>query len=320
MRRAAILHRPAGAGGLRRRGRRRRGGRRRRRQGRDHARRGHRELRPGGRLRPEGDLRERGARRGDRACRCSRPAASTRSARAAAAWAPASCSTARARSPPTRTWSPPARARRSRARREVYVEFADGNQVEAEIVGADPNADIALLKIDPKGLKLRPLPLGESASVEVGEPVAAIGSPFGEKQSLSVGVISAIDRSIDVADQLRHLGRVPDRRGDQPRQLRRPAGRRRGPRDRRQPADQVDLRRRRGRRLRGPGRRGQALDRQAARRRRGPLRLPRGLLGRALPAARRPLRARRRARAPGSRTSTPAGPPRRPACAAAAAR
>ena len=81
--------------------------------------------------------------------------------------------------------------------REVYVEFADGNQVEAEIVGADPNADIALLKIDPQGLKLRPLPLGDSASVEVGEPVAAIGSPFGEKQSLSIGVISAIDRSIE---------------------------------------------------------------------------------------------------------------------------
>jgi S1-C subfamily serine protease len=80
---------------------------------------------------------------------------------------------------------------------EVYVEFADGNQVEADIVGADPNADIALLRIDPKGLSLRPLPLGESSSVEVGEPVAAIGSPFGEKQSLSVGVISAIDRTIE---------------------------------------------------------------------------------------------------------------------------
>jgi S1-C subfamily serine protease len=80
---------------------------------------------------------------------------------------------------------------------EVYVEFADGNQVEADIVGADPNADIALLRIDPEGLSLRPLPLGESSSVEVGEPVAAIGSPFGEKQSLSIGVISAIDRSIE---------------------------------------------------------------------------------------------------------------------------
>jgi S1-C subfamily serine protease len=83
-----------------------------------------------------------------------------------------------------------------RSAREVYVEFADGNTVEAEVVGADPNADIALLRIDPEGLSLRPLPLGESTRVEVGEPVAAIGSPFGEQQSLSIGVVSAIDRSI----------------------------------------------------------------------------------------------------------------------------
>jgi len=84
-----------------------------------------------------------------------------------------------------------------RRARQVYVEFADGNQVEAKIVGADPNADIALLKIDPEGLTLRPLPLGESDGVEVGEPVAAIGSPFGERQSLSIGVVSAVDRSIE---------------------------------------------------------------------------------------------------------------------------
>ena len=83
-----------------------------------------------------------------------------------------------------------------RRAREVYVEFADGNTVEAEVVGADPNADIALLRIDPEGLSLRPLPLGESTGVEVGEPVSAIGSPFGEQQSLSIGVVSAIDRSI----------------------------------------------------------------------------------------------------------------------------
>ncbi len=80
--------------------------------------------------------------------------------------------------------------------REVYVEFADGNRVEAEIVGQDPNADVALLKVNPKGLTLRPLPLGSNDQVQVGEPVAAIGSPFGERQSLSVGVISAIDRDI----------------------------------------------------------------------------------------------------------------------------
>jgi S1-C subfamily serine protease len=80
---------------------------------------------------------------------------------------------------------------------KVYVEFADGNRVEGRIVGHDPDADIALLKVDPAGLRLRPLPLGDSERVQVGEPVVAIGSPFGERQSLSVGVISAVDRSIE---------------------------------------------------------------------------------------------------------------------------
>jgi S1-C subfamily serine protease len=84
----------------------------------------------------------------------------------------------------------------SRAR-EVFVDFADGNRVPARIVGTDPNADVALLKIDPKGLSLTPLSLGHEADLEVGEPVAAIGSPFGEEQSLSVGVISALDRNIE---------------------------------------------------------------------------------------------------------------------------
>jgi S1-C subfamily serine protease len=80
---------------------------------------------------------------------------------------------------------------------EVYVKFADGNQVPARIVGFDPNADVALLRINPAGLTLRPLPLGSTANLKVGSPVAAIGSPFGEEQSLSVGVVSATQRSID---------------------------------------------------------------------------------------------------------------------------
>ena len=80
---------------------------------------------------------------------------------------------------------------------QVYVKFADGNQVPAKIVGFDPNADVALLRINPAGLTLRPLPLGSTANLKVGSPVAAIGSPFGEEQSLSVGVVSATQRSID---------------------------------------------------------------------------------------------------------------------------
>jgi S1-C subfamily serine protease len=78
----------------------------------------------------------------------------------------------------------------------VYVEFSDGNRVAADIVGDDPNADVALLKVDPAGLSLTPLRLGHSGSLAVGQPVAAIGSPFGERQSLSVGVVSALDRTI----------------------------------------------------------------------------------------------------------------------------
>jgi len=83
-----------------------------------------------------------------------------------------------------------------RKAREVYVAFADGNQVPAKIVGFDANSDVALLKLDPSGLTLRPLPLGSARDLAVGSPVAAIGSPFGEPQSLSVGVVSAVDRSI----------------------------------------------------------------------------------------------------------------------------
>jgi S1-C subfamily serine protease len=79
---------------------------------------------------------------------------------------------------------------------QVYVRFQDDNQVPARIVGFDPFSDVALLRIDPKGLTLRPLPLGSAGDLAVGSPVAAIGSPFGEEQSLSVGVISALDRSI----------------------------------------------------------------------------------------------------------------------------
>ena len=83
-----------------------------------------------------------------------------------------------------------------RRAKEVYVAFADGNQVPARIVGYDANADVALLRIDPDGLTLRPLRLGTARDLRVGSPVAAIGSPFGEPQSLSVGVVSATDRSI----------------------------------------------------------------------------------------------------------------------------
>ncbi|HET9677121.1 MAG TPA: trypsin-like peptidase domain-containing protein [Solirubrobacterales bacterium] len=80
--------------------------------------------------------------------------------------------------------------------KNVYVEFPDHNVVPAEIVGFDPFVDVALLKVAPQGLPLHPLEVGNDNELRVGQPVAAIGSPFGEQQSLSVGVVSATDRSV----------------------------------------------------------------------------------------------------------------------------
>jgi 2-alkenal reductase len=78
----------------------------------------------------------------------------------------------------------------------VYVEFADGDRIAAKIVGYDLFSDVGLLKVDPAAHAIRPLPLGRSSNVVVGEPVAAIGSPFGNENSLSVGVVSGTRRSI----------------------------------------------------------------------------------------------------------------------------
>lgn len=83
-----------------------------------------------------------------------------------------------------------------RGARQLYVEFQDLDRVPAEIVGWDLFNDVGVIRIDPKAHALAPLPLGDSARVAVGDPVAAIGSPFGNQNSLAVGVISAIGRSI----------------------------------------------------------------------------------------------------------------------------
>ena len=85
---------------------------------------------------------------------------------------------------------------RTQAARTVYVEFSDGDRVGARIVGYDLFDDVAVVRVDPRAHALHPVPLGNSSRVVVGEPVAAIGSPFGNADSLSVGVVSAVRRSI----------------------------------------------------------------------------------------------------------------------------
>ncbi len=80
--------------------------------------------------------------------------------------------------------------------RKVYVAFRDGDRVDAEIVGYDLNDDVGVLKVDPADHEVDPVPLGDSSKVAVGEPVSAIGSPFGNVDSLAVGVVSSVSRSI----------------------------------------------------------------------------------------------------------------------------
>ena len=84
----------------------------------------------------------------------------------------------------------------ARSARTVYVQFADGDRVPGKIVGYDPFTDVAVLRVDRAAHRLSAVPLGDSSAVVVGEPVAAIGSPFGNESSLTVGVVSATKRSI----------------------------------------------------------------------------------------------------------------------------
>jgi S1-C subfamily serine protease len=80
----------------------------------------------------------------------------------------------------------------------IYVRFGDGNQTPARVVGYDLFDDVALLRIDPTVEPLTVLVFDASRRLLVGDPVAVIGSPFGQQQaqSLSVGVVSALDREI----------------------------------------------------------------------------------------------------------------------------
>jgi putative serine protease PepD len=76
----------------------------------------------------------------------------------------------------------------------VKAKVGDGKTLDAKVVGTDPSTDLALLKIDASGLT--PLTLGDSSTVQVGDPAYAIGNPYGLDRTLTTGVISALQRQI----------------------------------------------------------------------------------------------------------------------------
>jgi S1-C subfamily serine protease len=82
----------------------------------------------------------------------------------------------------------------------IEVTLGDQSRFKAKLVGADPRNDIALVKIDPKGRKLAPLPLGDSHNLLVGQRVLAIGNPFGFQSTLTTGVVSSLGRTVQTSE------------------------------------------------------------------------------------------------------------------------
>jgi 2-alkenal reductase len=79
---------------------------------------------------------------------------------------------------------------------ELQVVFADGSSIGAQVVGRDPGSDLAVLKVDQLPDGAAPLSIGDAREIEVGETAIAIGNPFGLQNTLTVGVISGVGRSL----------------------------------------------------------------------------------------------------------------------------
>jgi len=80
--------------------------------------------------------------------------------------------------------------------KKLEVTLADGSKWPANLVGTDPDNDLAVIKIDAPADKLKPLPLGDSQRLQVGQKVLAIGNPFGLGLTLTTGIISSLGRNI----------------------------------------------------------------------------------------------------------------------------
>ena len=117
----------------------------------------------------------------------------------------------------------------------ITVTLTDQRTYNAKIVGTDPSTDLAVLAIANPPKDLKPASLGDSDKLAVGQPVMAVGNPLGLADTVTTGIVSALDRPVTTQSLQRsglraaarrrgHHQRDPDRRRDQPRQLRRRAG------------------------------------------------------------------------------------------------
>ncbi|MSP13407.1 MAG: PDZ domain-containing protein [Chloroflexi bacterium] len=81
----------------------------------------------------------------------------------------------------------------------IIVTFADGTSVPATLVGADPDTDLAVVKVDMPAAALQPVQMGDSTIVKVGQLAIAIGNPFGEQGTMTTGIISALSRAVSTS-------------------------------------------------------------------------------------------------------------------------
>jgi serine protease Do len=78
----------------------------------------------------------------------------------------------------------------------IQVTFADGTAIPATLVGTDPDSDLAVIKVDPKAHSLTPVQVADSTQVKIGQVAIAIGNPFGLENSMTVGIVSGLGRSL----------------------------------------------------------------------------------------------------------------------------
>jgi putative serine protease PepD len=90
----------------------------------------------------------------------------------------------------------------------IKVTFQDGKTAKATLVGKDNSTDTAVVHVDVPASELHPLPIGSSSGLQVGQTVAAIGSPFGLPETMTAGIVSALDRTITAPNQYSISGAI----------------------------------------------------------------------------------------------------------------
>jgi putative serine protease PepD len=90
----------------------------------------------------------------------------------------------------------------------ISVTFADGRKASAKVVGTDPSTDVAVIKVDAPKSELHPLQFADSGGVQVGDGVVAIGSPFGLEGTVTTGIVSALNRTIQAPNNFTISGAI----------------------------------------------------------------------------------------------------------------